>query len=225
MARSFSPILKAAQKRKGGPNGLNSLLPGAPASAAKLRRLKDAKVLSALGKGVFRAGFSWKVVDDRWPAIERALGGMEPGHVATFGEKEMDAYLRAPGVIKNRNRLQAVIDNARWFLDIRDEYGSFGRMLAQWPSEDIVGLWQKMKDEGSRVGGSTGPYFLREIGKDSWIPTNSVMNALVFFKVLDRPTTGKRNLRDAQDAFNAWHEETERPFAELSRITAMSVPN
>lgn len=223
--RSFASIVKAAQKRKGGPIKLKALLPAPPASAAKLRRLDDARALSALGKGIFRAGFSWKVVDDRWPAIEKALGGMRPEHVASLGGPEIEAYLRAPGVIKNRGRLQAVIENARWFLDVRDQFGSFGRMVAQWPSSEIVELWQKMKDEGSRIGGSTGPYFLRELGKDSWLPTGSVMRGLVAFKVLDRPGTGKRNLRDAQAAFNAWHEETGRSYAELSRIVAMSIPD
>ena len=51
------------------------------------------------------------------------------------------------------------------------------------------------------------------------------MAALVAQKIIERPTTGKRNLRDAQEAFNAWHEETGRSYNELSRIAAMSVPN
>jgi len=66
---------------------------------------------------------------------------------------------------------------------------------------------------------------LRELGKDSWLPPRSVMAALVAHKVLERPTTGKRNMADAQAAFNAWHDETGRSYAELSRIMAYSVPD
>lgn len=201
------------------------MLPGPSASAAKLRRMKDAQILSALSKGVFRAGFSWKVVENRWPDIEAAVKGFDPEHLAGYGHEEIERYVGQPGVIKNRSRLRACVENARWILDLRGEHGSFGKMVAAWPSSDIVGLWQYMKDEGSRVGGSTGPYFLREIGKDTWLPTRSVMAALVAWKVLERPTTGKRNLADAQAAFNAWHEETGRSYAQLSRILAYSVPD
>ena len=110
-------------------------------------------------------------------------------------------------------------------IDLRGEHGSFGKMVAKWPSEDIVNLWHKMKDEGSRLGGSTGPYFLRAIGKDTWLPTHSVMTALVAWGVNERPTKGKRNLADGQAAFNQWREESGYTFAELSRIAAMSVPD
>jgi 3-methyladenine DNA glycosylase Tag len=224
-SQTFKAVLKAAADRKGGMRRLNAMLPGPPATAAKLRRLKDDLVLSTLSKGVFRAGFNWKVVENRWPDIEAAVEGFDPEHLAPYGGEDIERYLAAPGVIKNRGRLQACIENARWLLDLRGEHGSFGKMIAKWPSSDIVGLWQKMQAEGSRVGGSTGPYFLRELGKDTWLPTNSVLAALVTWGVLERPTKGKRNLADAQAALNAWHEETGRSYADLSRILAYSVPN
>ena len=221
----FKTVLKAARDRKGGPRKLEAMLPVPPASPAKLRGLKDDMVLSTLSKGVFRAGFNWKVVENRWPDIEAAVRGFDPEHLAGYGSEELEGYLKEPGVIKNRSRMQACVENARWLLDVRGEHGSFGKMLAKWPSSDIVGLWRKMSDEGARIGGSTGPYFLRELGKDTWLPTNSVMAALVVWGVLERPTKGKRNLADAQAAFNAWHEESGRSYAELSRILAYSVPD
>ena len=70
--KPFKTVLKAAHDRKGGPRRLKAMLPAPPASAAKLRRLKDEVVLSTLSKGVFRAGFNWKVVENRWPDIEAA---------------------------------------------------------------------------------------------------------------------------------------------------------
>ena len=222
---SFLPILEQAQQRKGGPEALEALMPEAPASAAKLGRLADAKALSRLSKGVFRAGFNWKVVEKRWPDIEAALHGFDPERIAPFGSREITRYLKQPGVIKNRARLEAVIENARWFLDLRGEYGSLGKMLAKWPSGEIVELWRRMNRDGSRIGVSTGSYFVREVGKDSFLPTHSVMSGLVARGVLDRPTTGVRNLAAAQAAFNDWHNETGRPYAELSRIVAYSVPD
>lgn len=68
--KTFEPILKVAQQRKGGAKALAASMPKAPANAAKLRRLKDQAALSLLSKGVFRAGFNWRVVEKRWPDIE-----------------------------------------------------------------------------------------------------------------------------------------------------------
>jgi 3-methyladenine DNA glycosylase Tag len=217
--------LKTAQRRKGGPGALESLMPKPAASAAKLRRIKDGVALSVLSKGVFRAGFNWKIVENRWPDIEAAMHGFDPEFVAPFGSKEIERYMTQPGVIKNRSRLQAVIENARWMLELRGEHGSFGRLVAKWPSSDVIGLWQLMQDEGSRIGGSTGPYALRELGKDSFLPTGSVLAGLVAAGIIDRPTRGKRNLAAAQSAFNQWHEQTKRSYNELSRIVSMSVPD
>lgn len=221
----FLPILEQARRRKGGVEALDALMPGTPASAANLQRLSDTKALSLLSKGVFRAGFNWKVVAKRWPDIEAALHGFDPERVAPFGSREITRYLKQPGVIKNRARLEAVIENARWFLDLRGEYGGVGKMIVKWPSSEIAGLWRQMSRDGSRIGVSTGSYFLREVGKDSFLPTPSVMAGLVAQDVIDRPTTGIRNLSAAQAAFNAWHEQTGRPYAELSRIVAYSVPD
>ncbi|MEM6296520.1 MAG: DNA-3-methyladenine glycosylase I [Myxococcota bacterium] len=222
MTVSFETVYAAAAARKGGPSALEALLPGPPKSAASLRRLKDAKALGMLTKGVFRAGFNWRVVERYWPTMTEAFGGFEVGAVATLDEGDVAALLTNPGMIKNRARIEATIHNARWLLDILEEAGSFGRWLAAWPGDEIVGLWQRMSAEGKRLGGTTAQYVLREMGKDTFMLTRSVLGGLAHFGVLDRPTAGKRNQAAAQAAFNAWHHETGRGYGALSRIVACS---
>ena len=52
--------------------------------------------------------------------------------------------------------------------DVRYEGESFSKLIAEWPSEDITGLWAFLKKNGSRLGGNTGPYALRTLGKDTF---------------------------------------------------------
>ena len=80
-----------------------------------------------------------------------------------------------------------------------------------------------MRREGSRLGGMTGPFFLREVGRDTFLLTTDVVRALWREKVVKDGATSKRDLAAVQQAFNAWHEESGRPLCQLSRILAFSV--
>ena len=84
-------------------------------------------------------------------------------------------------------------------------------------------LMDVMKRDGARLGGNVGTYSLRHAGKDGFILTKDVCAALVREGVVDKAPTSKKALADVQDAFNRWHAETGRSYAQLSRILAMSV--
>jgi hypothetical protein len=75
-----------------------------------------------------------------------------------------------------------------------------------------------------RLGGRTGQYFLRFIGKDSFITSTDVVACLrdAGLDISQEPTS-KRDLAKIQAQFNAWAEETRLPLTHLSRICAMSV--
>lgn len=69
----------------------------------------------------------------------------------------------------------------------------------------------------------TGPFFLREVGKDTFLLTSDVVKALRREKVVKGNPTSKRDLAAVQQAFNAWREESDRPLCQLSRILTFSV--
>lgn len=218
----FHSIYQRAAKRKGGPAALDALLP-APKSRAALIKTSDDRYLSAMARNIFRAGFVWKVVDNKWPDFEAAFGGFEIGKVATMDERDLDELARDARVIRNRPKLGAVRDNARFIIEVIGECGSFGRYLANWPHDDLIGLWTDLHRRGSRLGGFTRAVFLREVGKDVFMLTDDVIRALIGAGIVSKAPTSKRDLAATQAAFNAWHEETGRPLCELSRILAYSV--
>ena len=80
----------------------------------------------------FQAGLSWKLILERRAALRAAFADFEPAALAVWGEDEVEAALAAPGVIKNRSKARCAVTNARAFLAVAEEWGSFARYLWHW---------------------------------------------------------------------------------------------
>jgi 3-methyladenine DNA glycosylase Tag len=89
----------------------------------------DDGYLEALAQAVFQAGFSWRVVRDKWPNFRRAFDGFHVDTVARYDVDDIDRLLADSGIIRNGRKIEAVIANARVMRDIRAEYGSFHAYL------------------------------------------------------------------------------------------------
>ena len=218
----FATIRERAARRKGGAAALAKLLPK-PLSAAALRRQPDDYYLAEMSRAVFRSGFVWKIVDYKWPGMEAALHGFDPVACAYQPDEVIEALTSDERVIRHYKKLISVRDNAVFLLDIEREHGSFGAFVAGWPVTDIVGLHALLKKRGSRLGGRTGQFFLRRVGKDTFCLTRDVVGALIRQGVIDRDPTSKRDLATVQAAFNAWREESGRPLSEISRVLSCSI--
>ncbi len=220
---SFKPIMERAARRKGGRDVLMSLLVPVPAEAA-LASLSDDRALSLITKCIFRSGFVWRVIEQKWPGFEEAFEGFDPHRLHHKPDEYWDALTADKRIVRNGAKIMAVKANAAFILDVTGEHGSFGRFLAEWPTADITGLWDILNKRGSRLGGMTGRYFLRFAGKDCFIPSPDVVQAVrdAGLDVAENPTS-KRDLKKIEAAFNAWHVETGLPYTHLSRIAAMSV--
>ncbi len=108
--------------------------------------------------------------------------------------------------------------------EIAREHGSFARFLTDWPGSDQVGLLDLLAKKGARLGGGTGQYFLRFIGKDSYVLSADVVACLrdAGLDIAENPTS-KKDRRKIQDQFNVWVKETGLSLTHLSRICAMSI--
>ena len=220
---SFQKIYARAAKRKGGEAELEKLIKDAkPKSKAALKKLGDDRYLSGMTKRIFQAGFVWRVVEQKWPGFEAAFQKFQPGPLSLLSDEDLDRLAQDPRIIRHRAKIAAVRHNAIFLTELAKEHGSAARFFADWPEDDIVGLWALLKKRGARLGGNTGPYFLRFIGKDSFIVSSDVAAALVRAKVVDKPPSGKADLAKVQSAFNAWRAETGRSLTQLSRILAYS---
>ena len=80
----------------------------------------------------FQAGLTWRLILERREALRAAFAGFDPAALAGWGEAEITAALAAPGVIKNRSKARCAVTNARAFLKVQAEWGSFADYLWHW---------------------------------------------------------------------------------------------
>jgi 3-methyladenine DNA glycosylase Tag len=220
---SFARIRARAEARKGGPAALAVLLPAVPDPAA-LRTLHDDRVLAEMARRIFSAGFVWSVIEAKWPGFEDAFLQFDPPRLVFEPDEFWERLTRDPRIVRNAAKIMAVRANARFVRDIATEHGSFGRFLADWPPTDLIGLLDVLARRGARMGGNTGQYFLRFVGKDGFMLNHDVVAALrdAGLDVAETPGS-KRDLRAIQAQFNAWAAETGLPLAHMSRICALSI--
>jgi 3-methyladenine DNA glycosylase Tag len=160
---SFKTIRARAEKRKGGAEALEKLLPPKP-DPKSLARLSDDRMLAELTKRVFSAGFAWSVIEAKWPGFEEALLGFVPGRLLFQPDEYWDGLTKDKRIVRNAAKIMSVGANARFVQDIAAEHGSFGRFLAAWPSTDKVGLLDILAKRGNRLGGNSGQMLLRFLG-------------------------------------------------------------
>jgi 3-methyladenine DNA glycosylase Tag len=218
----FRKIFERAAARKGGVEALEAMLEaGKP--AAELAAIPDSRWLAQMTKRIFQAGFVWTVIEDKWPAFEEAFEGFEPRPLSIWSDEQLDAAARHPGVVANMPKIMTVRDNAQFLVDLADEHGSAAKCLAEWPASDQIGLMALMKQRGKRLGGNTGTYVLRFMGRPTFILSDPVVKALIHDGVVDKAPTSGKALAAVQAAFNAWAAESGRDLTQISRVLALSV--
>jgi DNA-3-methyladenine glycosylase I len=78
-----------------------------------------------------QAGLSWATILNKREAYREAFDDFDPARVARFSEKRVAKLLENPGIVRNRLKVQAAVANARAFLEVQEEFGSFDRYV--WP--------------------------------------------------------------------------------------------
>jgi 3-methyladenine DNA glycosylase Tag len=220
--KSFSTLYKQASAHKGGAEALEALIK-TPKTASALARIPDDRWLSGMAKAVFRAGINWKVVENKWPGIEAAFDGFVPRAVAFLSDDDLDTFMKDSRVIRHWRKLQAIRTNAQYLVELATEHGTAAKYLAHYPSSDYVGLLGNIKTRGAFLGGTTGQYFLREMGKDSFILSRDVVVALGREKIFTGTPTSKSSLAAIQAAFNEWVADGGRSLTRVSRVLAFTV--
>jgi DNA-3-methyladenine glycosylase I len=86
----------------------------------------------------FQAGLTWDLVLKRREHISSAFGGLDPAKVASYEGADVDRILVSPGMIRNRRKVEAAIRNARAFLEVRKEFGSFDAYIWKFVGGKII---------------------------------------------------------------------------------------
>lgn len=217
----FASIYQRAAERKGSKAQLESLL-NHPLTTQQLLAITEDRWLSAFSMKVFQCGISWNVVRNKWPNFENLFFNFKIDSLLMLSEEQWEAKAKEPKIIRHLTKVMSIPANARMIQSARYEHGSFSEMVANWPSNDITGLWLYLKKNGSRLGGNTGPYTLRQMGVDTFILSSDVESYLRNTGIIDSGRGTKRAMTAATKAFTHWQQESGRSFSEISQIIAFS---
>lgn len=218
----FAHIQQRAIDRKGGQAELNSLLT-LPKSPEELAQISDARYLAAFTKSIFQSGFIWRVIHNKWPGFEQAFWQFEPKKMVMLGPEHIERLMADAAIVRNRKKIMTVPDNAQMILQLGQQHGSFGQFIADWPEQDIIGLWLELKKCGARLGGNTAAYALRAIGKDTFILSKDVEGYFRQHGLIEGGINSKRSLNQIQHCFNQWQDESGGTLTEISQTIAFSV--
>ncbi|MGZ8467294.1 MAG: DNA-3-methyladenine glycosylase I [Candidatus Binatia bacterium] len=94
-----------------------------------------------------QAGLSWYTVLRKREAYRAAFASFDPAKVASYGKKQIEALLNNPGIIRNRLKIHAAVNNAGKFLQVQDEFGSFDAYIWRFvDGNPIVNRLKTLKD-------------------------------------------------------------------------------
>ena len=220
---SFQSIYDIAAKNRGSEELLEAILPKHK-TPETLAELTDDRYLSMMTRCVFRAGFVWRVIDNKWSGFESAFANFNPMAVAHFSDERLEELAQDRSIVRNFTKIVSVRNNAVYVLDKQRSHGSFGAFIAEWPTNNITGLWLELKKKGCRLGGNSGPMMLRSMGKDTFLMTKDVCAALVNHGFVDKISpTSQRDLKQVETVFGALRDQSGRSLCEISRILACTV--
>lgn len=216
---SFDNLYQRAAERKGGVKALNLLL-GGDENQDALLELSDDRFLAAMTKKVFQSGFVWRVVENKWPDFEETFFNFNIEKVLMMPEEMMERKASDPKIIRNFNKVKTIKANAQMMFNEQQNGHSFAQFIRQWPVNDIIGLWAYLKKNGARLGGNTGPYALRALGKDTFLITRDIEAYFRAHDIISGGVQTKGSLNAIQQAFNQWQQESDLSLSQLSRLVA-----
>lgn len=107
----------------------------------------DRKLFEFFVLDAFQAGLSWRTILNKRENFRAAFDGFAPEKIARYGESERARLLADAGIVRNRMKIDATINNARAFLRVRDERGSFGEQIWQFTGgRTIRNAWKEQGD-------------------------------------------------------------------------------
>ncbi len=143
----------------------------------------DIRLFEFLALEGMQAGLNWLIILKKRSNLRKAFEGFKPRRVARFSSRDVRRLLADPGIIRNRLKVTSVIDNAKRFLEVQEEFGSFSdyiwtftegepikhkfRSLSAIPakSRESDAMSKDLKKRGFRFVGSTICYaFMQAVG-------------------------------------------------------------
>ncbi|MBI5379010.1 MAG: DNA-3-methyladenine glycosylase I [Nitrospirae bacterium] len=108
---------------------------------------EDRRIYEFLVLETFQAGLSWRTVLYKRDNFRKAFANFDYRKIARFGALDVARLVKDPGIIRNRAKIDAAVSNAKRFLEVRAEFGTFARYMWSWVGgKPIVHRLRTLKD-------------------------------------------------------------------------------
>jgi DNA-3-methyladenine glycosylase I len=112
----------------------------------------DDKHFEFLVLEVFQAGLSWKTVLNKRENFKKAYDNFKPSIVASYKQTKITELINDEGIIRNRKKIEASVYDAKLFLDIQKEFGSFDKYIWNFVNNTpLVNAWENESDIPART--------------------------------------------------------------------------
>jgi 3-methyladenine DNA glycosylase Tag len=116
---------------------------------------------------IFQTGLNWKVIEDKWPTTRKAFANFAVSRVAVFADAEVENLLKNPGIVRNKGKIKAIIQNAQNFVAIEKRYGSFQKYLDSLDkSDNYANVIKDLVNKFKWLGPSSASIFLYTVGEE-----------------------------------------------------------
>lgn len=111
----------------------------------------DPKLFEFMVLDCFQAGLSWRTVLHKRENFRIAFDNFDYRKIASYNQKKIDSLLQDSGIIRNKAKINGTVQNAKSFLLVQKEFGSFDQYIWQFTnSKPIVNKWKNLNELPSR---------------------------------------------------------------------------
>lgn len=115
---------------------------------------------------IFQAGLNWNVIEKKWSTIKKAFNNFSSDKVARFTDSDVERLMKDEGIVRNKGKISAIIQNAIQFMEIKKQYGSFQSYLDRLDKSNNYSIVVKELSTKFRwLGPSSASLFLYTIGE------------------------------------------------------------
>jgi len=111
----------------------------------------DRKLFEFMVLDCFQAGLSWRTVLHKRENFRKAFDNFNFRKIAKYDQKKIDSLLHDSGIIRNNAKINGTIQNARCFLEVQKEFGSFDHYIWQFTNgQPVINKWQNLNELPTR---------------------------------------------------------------------------
>ncbi len=99
---------------------------------------RDGELFAMLVLEGMQAGVSWNLILEKEENFRAAFDGFDPETVAGYGEEKIEELMQNKGIIRNRKKIEAAVANAKAFLKVQEEFGSFDKFIWSFTGGKVI---------------------------------------------------------------------------------------